>query len=396
MSENKEQRCREVRKETLDAGIYMNIFSRLPVKCICSFKLVSKFWYGMIREKYFAKRQVTQSRENPTFLTCPTKDPIMTLYSMKAEGYELRKLNTINAAERCQGRGHGHYMFMISSFNGLICCINHMGDNKSLDLQIWICNPCTGETLVLPKGTPSYGVEPSFGVTYASDTSDYKVFRIFGTGKKLPEQTVPTVFGFGKGRFFTGNWYAMNYECEVYSSITRSWKKIGPVHRAPMHFGENPQRWTHAFAGGKLFWLVSVDVILSMDSSGNCEDVRLPHYDHKLTNLDCIFLTVLQGSLSLVIVRLDYKTIDVWVWEEEKKDWSKLRTGDGIPIPFHGNVLAVTTLKSQILFVTDTFYWKYDVDTGEWETKAGPPGIANPSVLPFTESLLRCKGGMML
>ncbi|CAN8270296.1 unnamed protein product [Cochlearia groenlandica] len=401
MDENKAQRHRGVSRETFDGGVYMNILSRLSVKSICSYKSVSKFWHSMFSDKYFAKKQLEQSRKNPTFILYPSAGRLMKLklYSMRPGGFELFALNTLNPAKRW----HEDRMNMISSFNGLICCVTHISredmGNELWDVQIWICNPCTGETLLLPQGTPSYKRKPIVGVTYASNTSDYKVFRIFCAGKKIPEEIVHTEMCFEKGRYFRGNWFAMDYQCEVYSSITGSWKIIGPM---PLMCGcLCPYRSSHAFVGEKLFWLVYLREavgILSVDSEGRVEDVKLPNYGARSTDCSyCTYLNVFQGSLSLVIVRYGHKTIEVWVWKEENKEWSKLRTGEDIALPFNENVLAVTTLKSQILFVTETCYWKYDVDTDEWETETGPSsGFVSPSVLPFTESLVPCNGSVML
>ncbi|VVA98972.1 unnamed protein product [Arabis nemorensis] len=97
----------------------------------------------------------------------------MELYSLKPKNFKLVNLRTIDLSERSD-EGNMH---MISSFNGLICCKNWVYENELWDLKIWICNPCTGETLLLPQGRPSFGFVPIVGVAYGSDISDYKVLR---------------------------------------------------------------------------------------------------------------------------------------------------------------------------------------------------------------------------
>ncbi|CAH2051355.1 unnamed protein product [Thlaspi arvense] len=114
-------------------------------------------------------------------------------------------------------------MYMIASFNGLVCCINGISDEGiddfHGDLQIWICNPSTEETLLLPQTRPLFGTEPCIGVGYRTDMSEYK----------------------------------------VYSSSTGAWRNIGPMPHRPEAVCFSPYKSSHVFAGGKIYWLVSLD-----------------------------------------------------------------------------------------------------------------------------------------
>ncbi|KAF2572859.1 hypothetical protein F2Q70_00002363 [Brassica cretica] len=180
-------------------------------------------------------------------------------------------------------------MHMIASFNGLVCCINQLSDEHEVDYQIWICNPSTEETLLLPQGRPSVWTEPSIGVAYGPDISEYKIFRIFCVGKRNA----------GKGDYL--------YECEVYSSSTGAWRSIGPVLHLPMYVCFSPHRSDHVFAGGKIYWLVSLEdpagIMLSVDMEENFEVMELPYYSTDLRDEDRItvatYLINLGGSLSL-------------------------------------------------------------------------------------------------
>ncbi|VVB01579.1 unnamed protein product [Arabis nemorensis] len=165
-------------------NVSIDILSRLSVRDIRSLKTVS---HRSISTKYFAQQQITHSRKKPSYISCPGMDKTMDLFLLRPGSLKLMNLTSLNPPEK----GDNGDLYMISSFNGLICCIYRIYDktvgSKFRDLQIWICNPSTGETLPLPQGTPSFGVEPSVGVAYGSDISDYRVFRIFCVSKKVSE-----------------------------------------------------------------------------------------------------------------------------------------------------------------------------------------------------------------
>lgn len=361
-------------------GIMTNVLSRLPVQSIRSYRTVSKNWYDLVTNKFFARKQLAQSSENPSYVVCPVMDKKMKVYSMKPGSFKLCYMNTIDPSKRSKA----DYMYTIASFNGLICCINLLTDdddnkvgNMFRDLQIWIVNPCMGETLLLPQGTPSsFAFVPNVGVAYVG--SDYKVFRIFCAGKALAEY---------------------RFECEVYSSSTGSWRNIGTVPCVPMGI-ITPYKSAHVFVGGKIYWLSSLDApgeILSVDWEGRFNVITLPEYDPRLREEDSItemsHLINLRGCLSLVVLHLGY--MDVWAWKEDTKpsgEWVVVCV-DYAPIRDLDLVFAMTSLKNQILFVTEKRWCCYDVDTGTWNKKRANkrPGLLNPTVFPFTESVLPCE-----
>nr|VDC71988.1 unnamed protein product [Brassica rapa] len=126
----------------------------------------------------------------------------MELYLLKPGEFNFRHHATVDPP----GRNAEHHMLMIASFNGLVCCINQLSDENEEDFQIWICNPSTEQTLLLPQGRPSFWTEPSIGVAYGPDMSEYKIFRIVSDGE---------------------NGAGLHIECEVYSSSTGAWRIIG-------------------------------------------------------------------------------------------------------------------------------------------------------------------------
>ncbi|CAH8261214.1 unnamed protein product [Arabidopsis lyrata] len=380
-----------------EEDVFMDILSRVSVKSIWSLKTLSKHWHGSISTTYFCKLQLAHSRKNPSFIVCPTLETSMKLYSMDSRSFELSPLNTIDPSER----SHGVSLYMISSFNGLICCVNVIFDedveSKFFDLQIWICNPCTGETLLLPQGRPSFECEPCVGVAYSSNTSDYRIFRIFCTGKKIPEER-ESVEG-----YYVREGYA--YECEMFSSSTGSWKNIGLVPCVPMDCGLRPYKTGHICVEGKVYWLVSLDEpgkILSVNLEGRFKVINLPEYEANQKGEDKItegtHLINLKGSLALLV--LHPGSMDIWLLKDNGETYS------WVPVPllkYHIRikddelVLTVTSLKNKIICVTETHWHIYNVDTGKWKKIRGPrTGFGYPAVFPFTESILPCKGGVKL
>ncbi|XP_010508647.1 PREDICTED: F-box protein At5g07610-like [Camelina sativa] len=379
--------------------LFMAILSRVSAKSLLSFKTLSKHWYGSLGTKYFYELQLEQSRKNPTFIVCPAMEAAMKLYLMDAKSFNRSLLNTIDPSQR----SHEDFMYMISSFNGLICCVNLFCDedveSKFCDLQIWICNPCTRETLLLPQGRPSFDFVPSVGVAYGSDISDYRIFRIFCVGKKIPEERRGVMgYCFRDGRIIPEYRYALAYECEVYSSSNGSWQNIGSVPCVPMRSGLSPFRTAHIFVGGKIYWLVSLDEpgeILSVDLEGRFQVLNLPEYEDVINEEDKIteatYLIIFQGSLGLLV--LHPGKMDIWVL---KDNWV-LEFRIDTPIRDEELVCSVTVLKNKIICVTETHWRIYDVETKIWRKRRGPrTGFWNPAVFPFTESILPCNGGVGL
>jgi len=371
--------------------------------CIRSQISVKSARYCKTVSKHLAKLQLAESGKNSSLVVCPSMGKTMKLYSMDAKRCKLSLLSTIDPSQRTPEV----FMYMISSYNGIICCVNMIYDedveNKFCDLQIWICNPITKETLLLPQGTPSFEFEPSIGVAYGSDVSDYKVYRIFCTGKIIPEERGPAEgFYVQEGRFFTKYGHSLAYECEVYSSSTGSWKNIGTVPCLPMSCSLRPYRRTgHIFVGGKVYWLVSLDApgkILSVDLEGKFEVINLPAYadglreDEQIT--EASHLINLKGSLGLLV--LHPENMDVWVWKHDGERYSWVfQFKDVVPIKDDELILAVTALDNKIICVNETHWRIYDMETEKWKRRKSPrTGFRNPVVLPFTESVLPCNGGV--
>ncbi|CDY29445.1 BnaC05g32250D [Brassica napus] len=332
--------------------VFQDVLSRLPVRSIRSFKTVNRYWHASVSNKHFATIHLAQSRKKPSYIACPRVNNAMELYLLKPGEFDFRHHATVDPP----GRNAEHHMLMIASFNGLVCCINQLSDENEEDYQIWICNPATEQTLLLPQGRPSFWTEPSIGVAYGPDMSDeYKIFRIFCVGKRNA----------GKGDYL--------YECEVYSSSSGAWRGIGPVLHLPMYVCFSPHRSAHVFAGGKIYWLVSLEdpagIMLSVDMEENFEVMELPYYSTDLRYEDRItaatYLINLGGSPSLVVLHADY--FDVWEWKEA----------------------------SWVFVIADEFDFMDFAEIVLFMTSP-PTRFTNPAIFPFTESLLPCNGGVRL
>lgn len=381
MAETRAQRRRVTTKlawNTVEStqDVFQDILSRLSVRSLRSFKSVSKYWHASVSNKHFATKHLAQSRKKPSYIACPSVNTAMKLYLLKPENFNYQPHTTVDPS----GRSAGQHMHMIASFNGLVCCINQLSGEREDDYQIWICNPSTEETRLLPQGRPSLWTKPSLGVAYGPDISDYKIFRILCVGERN--------IGAGEGE------EDYRYECEVYSSRTGEWRTIGDVPHLPMYVSFSPHRSDHVFVGGKIYWLVSLedpDVILSVDMEERFEVMGLPHYKTELRDEDRIteatHLINLRGSLGLVVLHGDY--FDVWVQKEDS--WALL-IKDDCPFKDYEIVLSMTSSEREILCVTESHLWTYHLDTMEWQRRGRPPTpFTNPAVFPFTESLLPCK-----
>ncbi|KAJ0264581.1 Uncharacterized protein HA466_0029100 [Hirschfeldia incana] len=349
--------------------VFRDILSRLSVRSIRLVKTVNKYWRSSVRDKHFATMQLAQSRKKPSYIACPRVNNTMNLYLLKPGEFNFQHHATVDPP----GRSADHHMHMIASFNGLVCCINQISVEVEEDYQIWICNPSTEETLLLPQGSPSFLTEPSIGVAYGSDISEYKIFRIVSDGPKIT----------GEGGFII--------ECEVYSSSTGAWRSIGSVPHLPMYVSFSPHRSDHVFVGGKIYWLVSLEdpgIILYVDMEERFGVMELPHYSTEMREEDRItdgtYLINLGGSLSLVV--LHGEDFDIWTWKEAS--WALVTTAY-FPYMDDEIVLSLTSSEKEILCVTGLHLWTFHFNTRRWINWGGPPTqFTNPAMFPFTESLL--------
>ena len=342
--------------------IVINILSRLSVKSITLCKSVSKDWYRLINSPPFIKTQLIWSKENPLYIVYPHMYFIPNVYFMEGNGEIIDRI----PLPACRNFSS---LSMICSFNGLICCINYASPldmTEVSDLDILICNPAIQEVLVLPNGSPSIE-DPSIGVAFGPGINEYKVFRFFYAACELKVK---------------------HLECEVYSSMTESWRRIESVEHCPMDS-------THVFVNGRVYWFICSEEhpvpgsILSVDKDENFREIRLP--DEFSENS---FLIDLDGCLSLVVVYdEDEEKMSIWVLKDcNESIWEK-KCSDYIPIDAIECVDSVAARKNEIFFITSAHYLVFNVDYKTWTELdiAGTFEENFPVAFAFTESLLPCK-----
>lgn len=134
--------------------------------------------------------------------------------------------------------------------------------------------PATREVLLLPQGRKSENV-PKIGVAFGPGINEYRVFLFFCT---------------------IGESQDKHNECEVYPSITGSWKGIGRVAHSPWGSSE------HVCINGIGYWFVRsekdgliVVSILAVDMEENFSVINIPE---EKTLYPC--LVNLEGCFSLV------------------------------------------------------------------------------------------------
>lgn len=334
--------------------IATNILSRLPVKSLMRCKSVSKQWLRLISSPDFVWSQLSWSRKNPSLI-----------FFLRYEK-ELIKIEGENFTEiSLPGGQRPRNCDMICSFNGLICLTSCNESNQNV--SVW--NPATQQVLSLPTATPSKK-PPKIGV--ASWPGRYKIFRIFqAAGKPRP------------GRC----------ECEVYSSITGSWKALGSVSCRPMSS-------KHVSIDGTLYWFVGAetnrtvaDSILSADWEDNFRKISLP--EEIITRH--LFLVDLEGCLSLISIDIAANRFELWVLENSSSNdsvWIK-KCSDDMPTLEIGYVFSVAVVgKKEILFTLMERYFVYNICSRSWREELGWGEVLRrrySTPFEFTESLLPCQ-----
>ena len=333
-----------------EEDITTNILSRLPVKPLLICKSVSKGWRRLICSPDFVLSQLRWSRENPSFIFFLRYEN--ELIKISGEVFERIPLPFGQRPNNCD---------MICSFNGFICLTNYIGRNHNI--LIW--NPATQEVQLLPTTTLSKK-PPKIGVAYGPGT--YKLFRIFYPASKSQPGYC---------------------ECEVYSSITRSWKGIGSVTYWPMSS-------KHVSINETVYWFISAEKdrtvagsILAVDLEENFRKISLP--EEVSRNLS---LVDLEGCLSLISIHVEANRFDIWVLQDYKNEaiWFR-KCSEDMPILEIGYVFSVVAQKNEILFMLVERYFLYNIGSRTWRELDWGDVLRRmyPTAFAFTESLLPCK-----
>ncbi|XP_057950378.1 F-box protein At5g49610 [Malania oleifera] len=355
--------------------IMTNIFLRLPVKSIVICKAACKHWRKFVRDPHFVNAHLKLSKQNIGYIIHPCIGASKDFYLMNGDDGVITERISLPGLENLSS------VRLICSFNGLICCVGNASPSADMiDLNILICNPATREVLLLPRAASSRE-EYSIGLAFDRKTNEYKVFWFFNAARKSHHK---------------------HYKCEIYSSITGSWKSIGSVAHFPMRslpIKCCPLSSSHVCIDGTAYWFISSKddpsipgSILAVDMEENFRTVSLPQ---DVTELS--FLVELEGFLSLVSIYIDEKIVQTWILFDEfdQTTWWKERA-DHIPIDDPQCYFTAALRHHEIFFITSSCYLIYNLENGLWKDIDlwDPLGTNYASAFAYIESLLPCNGRM--
>ncbi|KAL4554895.1 hypothetical protein LXL04_037504 [Taraxacum kok-saghyz] len=358
-----------------DKATFESIVMRLPIKSILTFKSISKFWYKIMSTKDFIVMHRFWSKKNTklfTFYDAGDLDDgiVREMHLMEPNG-------TYSESYMIPGFETLHNPILISSFNGLICCVNYMTPCRKLhDAEVRICNPATRKVLLLPNSHLS-AYMPIFGVLYSNKYHMYKVFKFFSD---------------------LGHYHMGYSQCEVYSSKTGEWKPIGRISKHPLMNPTRPLVADHVCVNEKLYIFIGDDVEFDMPSAILMVDMDCNFYEIPLpTDVEISFLIEFQGQLCLV----DWTGVSfyIWIYHENNTSWYLKDT----PLfPSHhwlevSHFDSVVALEHKILFVyKDRVGLRheilYDVVHATWEDFRIDESAEDKSIVvfPFFETLVPC------
>ncbi|PHT67173.1 hypothetical protein T459_31598 [Capsicum annuum] len=156
----------------MDVHGTMEILSRLPVRSLVRFKCVSKFWMALISEPYFTLKHLNHAKNDQNsqrFLVNQWSSLYCSSLSSVQRVEEVQKLDCPSNTElwRC-------FLYCCYDSLALIGVYNYCDHTH----QLWLWNPSTRESIVLPG--PKFPLELfcTWGLGYDSVSDDYKILKI--------------------------------------------------------------------------------------------------------------------------------------------------------------------------------------------------------------------------
>ncbi|KAF3556130.1 hypothetical protein F2Q69_00017136 [Brassica cretica] len=173
---------------TLPVEVVTEIFLRLPLKSIATCRCVCKLWSSVLRSQDFTDSFLTKSCARPRLLfACHDHNEIHFLLSSQLNH---PKHNSYVVATNHIARSPGYYK-LFGCTNGFFCYGAKQGRNKSVIVTV-ICNPSTGQSLILPRlnSKEKYSVESYLG--YDPIVKEFKVLSVCDDGKEHHVLTLGT------------------------------------------------------------------------------------------------------------------------------------------------------------------------------------------------------------
>ncbi|KAL6226507.1 hypothetical protein ACLB2K_000469 [Fragaria x ananassa] len=266
------------------------ILSRVPVKPLCRFKLVSKSWQSLISDPDFVSNYSKTAFEN--------KDILNNVDGLVAAPTEVNFVYNNLRNDALDYRDH----FVGSCYGLFLCEVHSKPDIRVLSL----INPVTKESKTLPN-TPKwrlprkpYANRSLCGLGFDHSTNEYKVID---------------------GQYT----YSVGIVFSVYTLQTDSWRQIDYLF--PYH-GQGLLDRGGILVNGGVHWLVDkvtdgASVIISfLLAEEEVKEMALPH--NAPESPACIRLGAFRNSLCVTFLRRDN---EFWVMKEYgvRDSWTKMQ-----------------------------------------------------------------------
>lgn len=284
------------------------ILSRLPVKPLVRFLCVSKSWCALIKSSGFTKMQLKHSIEtnrDRTNIMIANNDPHNTHWFFVRFPNDEEDHKTIKIHNPTLLGSHTKGMNLVDYCDGLVC----VHDDERKEIAIWNplirrCKRLPNKPIEKPFRSAEYD-KPKFGFGYDPHNDDYKVMRLV--------------------EFFEGNKPVLDFEVNIYSLKSHSWKKIE---------GKWPETFRVDFnskcSNGAFHWLTYPNYGLNLPQSLiafdlGTEKFRVFTIPVQTSSHYWVRLEVLGGHLCFVETDMNFRS-NVWTMKEygEPSSWTHI------------------------------------------------------------------------
>ncbi|KAK1352851.1 F-box domain-containing protein [Heracleum sosnowskyi] len=173
-------RTRRKFNPTLSEDLISEILVRVPVKSLLRFQSVSQTWLSLIKDPAFVKSQLLHSTTIKTD---------QTLIVSRYKGFEEKNYLLLNVDSReIEGDfkfpnitpynyKHTSMFRLVGSANGIVC-VAVGADYTNLRPNIYLWNPATRQSKLIPWSSIYCVAEEAFGFGYDEVDHDFKVVRV--------------------------------------------------------------------------------------------------------------------------------------------------------------------------------------------------------------------------
>lgn len=331
------------------SDIILLILTKLPIKTLFRFKLVSKSWKIVPSNDHFVKLYYkSNSSQNPSLIIeflDPNK-PISDFISIDSF-FNISRFSLGFLNDRVKVR---------ASNNGILCCASVR--NKGI---YYVCNPMTGDFRLLPRTRerPFTRFQQEYEanlVGLAFDPCAY-TFNVVLAGFYRP-------FGHRPHEQLV---------CLVFDSVSNSWSRfVSNLYEEFTHMNRNQV----VYFNGALHWLThSCSYLLAFDIENYIwNKISMPYEIVANGFGGRIYLLEYEGSISLIQLLGDW--MNIWVLKDYiREEWGledrvHLRCIRGLstsafPISQSKNLIFLATQKKILMYTRKNKVWKEMYDVGE-------------------------------